>query len=200
MTEGTIHQIKSDLRQSMQARLRAVTDDTRADWSAAIRQHLSASESWALPGGAVAIFGGMRYEPEVLFLLPRLVERGFTVALFGLKGSSMAPYRVRRVEDLMVGSFGVLEPVQVPEHALRVADLGTVLVPGLAFGLGDGNRLGRGKGHYDRILGHPDFRGQPIGVGFHLQFLENVPGEEHDIRLPLLLSESGWVQPGASPK
>lgn len=179
----------------MKDSLRATGEDDRARWSDAILDHLTASESWADSGGVVAIFGGMRYEPEILRLMPWLAQRGFVVALFGIAGETMAPYRVRGVEDLVVGSWGVLEPRQSPETAVAVGDLATVLVPGLAFGRDMGSRLGRGKGHYDRILGHPDFRGTPIGVAFHLQMLDSVPCEAHDILLTHLVSEAGWQVP-----
>ncbi len=138
----------------------------------------------------------MKYEPEILRLLPWLVERGYMVALFGIQGQTMAPYRVHGVEDVVVGPLGVLEPRQTPESEVRVEELGTVLVPGLAFGADLGSRLGRGKGHYDRILGHPGFRGSPVGVAFQIQYLDSVPCEQHDILLPQIVTEAGWHVPG----
>lgn len=176
----------------MKAALRQTTAEERATRSAAVVRWLTVGESWAVGGGAVAIFGGMKYEPELLSLLPWLSARGMTVALFSLEGETMAPYRVRTVDDLVLGPMGVLEPRARPENRLRVADLGTVLVPGLAFGMANGMRLGRGKGHYDRVLGHPEFLGRPVGVAFHLQLLPTVPGETHDIPMRSLLSEAGW--------
>lgn len=179
----------------MKKALKATTEADRRVWSAAIMNWLTKTESWAEPRGAVAIFGGMRFEPELLGMLPWLVERGFEVALFGIDEESMTPYRVQGTQDLVVGSWGALEPRQCLENRLSVEDLGTVLVPGLAFSRKDGMRLGRGKGHFDRILGHPGFRGQPVGVAFTMQLLDVVPGEAHDCRMSRLLTESGWLDP-----
>lgn len=195
MKEETIQLTKGELRRRMKDTLRATREVDREQWSTAVYQHLTNHESWADSGGVVAIFGGMKYEPELLRLLPWLTERGFAVALFGIQGETMRPYRVHGVEDLMVGSLGVLEPRQTSESAVGVGDLATVLVPGLAFGADVGGRLGRGKGHYDRILGHPDFHGSPVGVAFQLQLLDSVPCEPHDILLPRIVTEAGWHLP-----
>lgn len=195
MKEETIQQTKGELRQRMKDTLRATREEDRRLWSDAVYQHLTTHESWADSAGVVAIFGGMKYEPEILRLLPWLAKRGYAVALFGIEGETMAPYRVHGVEDLIVGPFGVLEPRLSPESAVRVEDLGTVLVPGLAFGVDWGSRLGRGKGYYDRILGHPGFRGSPVGVAFQIQLLDSVPCEQHDILLPRIVTEAGWHLP-----
>ena len=55
-----------------------------------------------------------------------------------------------------------------------------ILVPGMAFDA-MGNRLGRGKGYYDKVLRHtPAYK---IGVCFDFQFLKAVPTEAHDVRM-----------------
>lgn len=195
MKEETTQQTKGELRRRMKDTLRDTREEDRKQWSDAVYQHLTTHESWADSGGVVAIFGGMKYEPEILRLLPWLAGRGYAVALFGILGETMTPYRVHGVEDLIVGSLGVLEPRQSVESEVRVEDLGSVLVPGLAFGTDLGSRLGRGKGYYDRILGHPGFRGSPVGVAFQVQLLDSVPCEPHDILIPRLVTEVGWHLP-----
>lgn len=53
-----------------------------------------------------------------------------------------------------------------------------VLVPGMAFDRNN-NRLGRGKGYYDRLLNQVD--AYKIGVCFGFQFLERIPVDSHDV-------------------
>ena len=79
--------------------------------------------------------------------------------------------------DLAEGVFGVLEPIG------ECANISPVLVitPLLAVDL-DGNRLGKGKGYYDRYFA----QNQPcykVGVAFRQQLLDSVPGSEHDVKL-----------------
>ena len=75
------------------------------------------------------------------------------------------------------GSFGIDEPQA--GRAYRAEEIDLMIVPGVAFTL-RGERLGRGKGFYDRYLSREGFRAQKIGVCFKHQVLEELPTEPHD--------------------
>jgi 5-formyltetrahydrofolate cyclo-ligase len=66
-----------------------------------------------------------------------------------------------------------------------------VLVPGLAFDL-TGNRLGFGKGYYDRVLPQLKKTTLTIGLGYSFQIVEKIPTESHDFPLKAVLSEKGF--------
>jgi 5-formyltetrahydrofolate cyclo-ligase len=66
-----------------------------------------------------------------------------------------------------------------------------ILVPGLAFSP-SGERLGRGRGHYDKYLTH--FKGIKIGIGFSVQILEELPTEEHDVKLDYIVTEEKIIK------
>ena len=56
-----------------------------------------------------------------------------------------------------------------------------VVVPGVAFDKKN-NRLGRGKGYYDRFLKMLPFSTPTIGLAFDFQIVENLPVKEpHDV-------------------
>ena len=81
------------------------------------------------------------------------------------------------------------DPERCPLIELEKADL--VLIPGVGFGKAGGERLGRGKGHYDRFLqGRPARDRSPllIGICFSVQLCE-VPSEKHDIPMDLVISD-----------
>lgn len=63
-----------------------------------------------------------------------------------------------------------------------------VLVPGLAFDL-KGNRLGRGRGHYDKYFGNNSADITKIGIIFNSNITENLPSESHDCKMDFLVSE-----------
>lgn len=75
------------------------------------------------------------------------------------------------------GAYGIPEPAA---GALEVApaDIDLALLPGLAFD-GAGGRLGRGGGHFDRLLGGGALR-QAWGLAFDCQVVPHVPRELHD--------------------
>lgn len=186
-----VHKTKHALRQSMQQSLRAITTEQCATGSAEILRRLMHDDAWTKSGGVVALFSGFKSEPDLLPLLPWLKDRGVRAAFFAIEENGlMAPYLVRDVDDLLSGKFGVLEPRTMPSAKLDVSDLGVVLTPGLAFGRNNGARLGRGKGHYDRVLGHPDCKARRIGVAFDMQIIPYVPAEPHDAAMQALVSES----------
>ena len=90
--------------------------------------------------------------------------------------------------SLQPGAFGIREPGPAcPLFDLKKLDL--LLVPGVGFAF-DGSRLGRGKGHYDRMLA--ETTGFKCGVAFDWQLLVEIPGERHDICLDCILTPTRW--------
>ena len=90
----------------------------------------------------------------------------------------------------IVGPYGLREPDGPP---VTLDDVGLVLVPLLAFD-SHGNRLGSGKGFYDRFLAkNPGLaeRGAIMGVGFSAQEVDHLPVEPHDYRLHGVVTELG---------
>lgn len=81
------------------------------------------------------------------------------------------------------GSFGIQEPTG--KAFRQVEDIDVALVPGMAFDA-QGNRLGRGKGYYDRLL-HQLSHTYKIGVCFDFQKQSRVPTEPTDVRMDEVL-------------
>jgi 5-formyltetrahydrofolate cyclo-ligase len=74
------------------------------------------------------------------------------------------------------GIFGFAEPVGKP-GSLESSDL--IFIPALAVD-GRGQRLGKGKGYYDRALAALEAAAPVIAVVFEDELLEAVPTEDHD--------------------
>ena len=190
MDEGTLEWTKSRLRRSIRERLRAASDAELAAVSAGLRVGLqTAAEAWRAPG-TVALFGGLRGEPDlVLGLLPWLRTRGWRTVLFAVEGDHLRPADVLTPKDCRRGVHDVWEPAPGC-RAVAPEALDVILVPGLAFGVADGSRLGRGGGFYDRFLATPGLRARRIGVAGEWQVLDRVPCEAHDVRVHELVTEA----------
>ena len=64
-------------------------------------------------------------------------------------------------------------------------DIDLAVIPGVAFDK-DGNRMGRGKGYYDRLL--PKLGNTyKIGICLPFQLVEKIPTDEHDVRMDEVL-------------
>lgn len=98
--------------------------------------------------------------------------------------------RVRSRSELLPGTFGILEPVAAADKA-RAALLARclVVVPGLAFSPA-GERLGRGGGHYDRLLCSLGPGAVTAGLAYSFQLLDRVAQTERDRRLTYIVTES----------
>ena len=89
-------------------------------------------------------------------------------------------------DDFKASDLGFDEPSS--STAIPKKDISVILVPGQAFDF-KGNRLGRGKGFYDRYL--KDFNGVTVGVCSRERFLsEPVPvDQKFDVAVQYILTE-----------
>ena len=170
----------------MRARLKAMTAEEVAAKSALMVRAFR-NEALLSPGSTVALFGGIHGEPDLLPLIPWLLERQSVPVLFGFRDGHLIPQRVDDPKTLERGIFGVWIPTadapMVPADQLDV-----ILTPGLAFGR-DGMRLGRGRGHFDRLFALPAVKARRIGVCWAFQHVDTVPTEPHDARMDAVVTE-----------
>ncbi len=95
------------------------------------------------------------------------------------------PYNESRLE---LGSFHIEEPTG--NNCVNPAEIEVIIVPAVAYDR-NGNRLGRGKGFYDRLLSNTN--AVKIGVGYDFQLFESLPTESHDIPVDIIITESEQI-------
>lgn len=100
----------------------------------------------------------------------------------------LAPIEIHSLTSgLETVEMGIRQPA---EGALvPVGEIDLVVLPGLGFDE-QGNRLGRGRGFYDRFLAHREFRAATCGLAFESQIVPHVPADEHDMRVQLLVTDA----------
>lgn len=91
--------------------------------------------------------------------------------------------------------FGYEQPV-ADAATIDPKEIGVVLVPGLAFDR-RGNRVGWGKGYYDRLLS--GVSAVKVGVTLQRRMVDEIEVEEHDVRMDLLATEHGVTAPRPPP-
>lgn len=84
--------------------------------------------------------------------------------------------------------FGILEPVS--DEVVGMDEIDLVIVPGVAFDRFC-QRLGRGKGYYDRLLAESG--AVKIGVAYDFQIVDRVPTETFDVPLDMVVTESEFI-------
>ncbi|MDE5986511.1 MAG: 5-formyltetrahydrofolate cyclo-ligase [Prevotella sp.] len=129
----------------------------------------------------VVAFWSLPDEPDISSVIVALYTQGKDVLLPCVTSDTeMVLRRYNGEESMSPGAFGILEPHgEESDIATLQRQPSVVLVPGVAFDR-NGNRLGRGKGYYDRFLKKA---GQvyTIGVCHDFQIVEEVPHGEYDM-------------------
>ncbi len=97
-------------------------------------------------------------------------------------GDDIIPVELAENTGFAVGDFNILEPQNEP----YTGDYDLIVVPGVAFDR-KGNRIGRGRGYYDRFL-CKHLNVKRIGICFDFQLVDEVPTEPNDIRMDEVIS------------
>lgn len=104
---------------------------------------------------------------------------------FDLEDGKMVFKRARFDQLIDQKSFGI--KISTPPQDAEDLIPKVLLIPGMAFGQ-KGERLGRGRGYFDRYL--ENFKGVKIGISFDQFVFESVPCEPHDKCMDYLVTET----------
>ena len=111
-----------------------------------------------------------------------------TILLPVVKGDDLELKVYTGRECMQKGSFNIDEPQGETYNDLTSIDV--AVIPGVSFDR-HGNRLGRGKGFYDRFL--KKLNTFKIGICFDFQLNDEIPHGEHDVAMDEVWTENGYV-------
>jgi 5-formyltetrahydrofolate cyclo-ligase len=174
-------------RAALEARkafVRTLSDAARARLEQRLAQHLTSLCAEAKVVGGYAPLGS-EISPLLAIEEARAVGR---IVAFPAFDHPAKPFKFRAGDPLEPGPFGIMQP----KRSTPVVEPDLILVPLIALD-GEGTRLGRGKGHYDRALARLKKSGaRLVGVGWPLQRLvETIPTDAWDIPLDAFASPDG---------
>lgn len=95
------------------------------------------------------------------------------------------PYDETRLE---LGAFHIEEPTG--ENTVNPESVELIVVPAVAYDR-RGNRLGRGKGFYDRLLSST--KATKVGIGYQFQLLDEIPVEDHDVSMDIVITQNDYI-------
>jgi 5-formyltetrahydrofolate cyclo-ligase len=182
---------KAELRRKLRLQAHAVSPAERSSASAEIGDRLRRQAEWQ-QARSLMVYAALPDELNVWPLAWEALADGRVLALprFVNPRTGYEAAVVRHpTADLRPGLLGILEPR--PDCAgLPLNQLDLILVPGLGFD-DCGGRLGRGKGHYDRLLRKAS--GVLCGVAMDWQVLPAIPVGPHDRDLDCILTPTRWI-------
>ena len=131
----------------------------------------------------VALYNSMPDEVDTNDLIRYSLRNKEVVLLPKVVGDQIVFVRIHKGTRYKSASFQIQEPMS---EEVYQGPIDLAVVPGIAF-TSEGDRLGFGRGYYDRFLkGHPC---KKIGICFDSQVVEEIPINENDVRMDTVITE-----------
>lgn len=171
--------LKKDIRDEIRKRKHMFSDRELENISKGIINKLM-SNVHIREAQTILFYYSLSDEVNTHYAIEELRQQGKTILLPKVIGDhDMEICIYEGPSSLQKGSFYIMEPIGKPY--LKLSDIETVVVPGMCFD-SQGNRLGRGKGYYDRFLVKIP-KAYKIGICFEFQKLDEIPTDKNDIQM-----------------
>lgn len=180
--------IKQEIRQQLLRRRSDLGGEEYQNKSAQIIQNLEKQQEFK-NASTIHCYVSMneRNEVNTHSLIKDLIDsdKRLAVSITNFEEGTLSHRYLKNFEDLQRNKWGVLEPGDGEEA--EVGDLDLVIVP-MVGGDEDKNRIGYGKGFYDRFLQKADCA--TIGLLFDCCLVESIPVESFDVALQKCITET----------
>lgn len=184
-----LKQAKRELRRSVISRRDALPESKRAEASRLIRSRLL-----ALPilqaAGSIFVFISYSTEVDTHPLIDTLLDAGRRVAVPKIiDRTTMLSVPISGWEALEPDRMGILTP---SSDISFDGPFDVAITPGVAF-TEAGERLGYGRGYYDRWFAGHDVDTK-VAVAFEEQIVESVPTDDFDQKVDLIVTERRLIR------
>ena len=179
---------KQELRKQVLAKRDALTIEQRKKKSNEIAQRL-----FVLPmfqkSDVVLLYAAFRSEVDTAEIFEAAKRSSKRIYYPKVLGDEMEFYRVEADTDLEAGRWGIFEPKAeeekryVPKEKERIC----VVMPGAVWD-NKGNRIGYGKGYYDKYFSkYPEV--YKIAIAFSMQIVPEIQADEFDVKADCVITE-----------
>ncbi|MCY4093644.1 MAG: 5-formyltetrahydrofolate cyclo-ligase [Gammaproteobacteria bacterium] len=175
-----------NLRIELRSARRGLSAEQQEEHALAVSAHLLCSNVFS-SATCVAVYFSSDGEVDLAPVIEKLHSDGIKLVAPRIEGLEMAFFPFNPSDTLLENQWGIKEPevgISIEEAEMSVA-----LVPLVAF-TEDGDRLGRGKGFYDRYFTVGDTL--LIGIGHEIQRVDSIERNTWDRRLDAVVTEKGW--------
>ena len=185
-SDEELDRAKTVLRLRARAARRTVLPEMRVAHAYAIAERML-----QLPeitrAATVMLYGASPEEADPGVLEGALRDLGKRIAYPRVAGGRELTIHWVDTHDVLVeGPYGLLQPADGTPGAV-LSELSAIVVPGVAFDV-HGNRLGFGGGYYDTLLGGATSAPPAIGMAYDEQVFAEVPHEDRDWPIDLLVT------------
>lgn len=179
---------KKELRCAIKAKIKTLTQEYCEVASDTICKKIEALDEYKKAKCIFIFIGTMKGEPDTRSLIEKALDEGKTVCVpLCIDDGIMIAKKIENLtSDLEKGYFGLLEPLHSLE-TVAVDEIDLALVPCVTCDY-SGNRLGHGKGFYDRFLEDKNF--EQVLVCFDKLISDKIPTEPFDKAINKVITEA----------
>jgi len=184
---------KAEIRKRMRELKRAVSAEEKLRRSETVMRSVEQLPEFR-QAHVVLLYWSMADEVQTHAFVERWY-REKTILLPCVVGDDLVLRQYTGPECMVAGEqFGIGEPAgrdrmgaAGSEEWKELDKVELIVVPGVAFDK-QGNRMGRGRGFYDRLLKSTP-NAVKVGVAYDFQMLDTIPVEPHDVKMDRVMSE-----------
>ena len=135
----------------------------------------------------IALYKSLASEVSTDDLIEYSMNIGKVVVLPRVVRDELKFYKIDSIEENFIKSkFGIEEPKVNENNLIEKSKIELIIVPGVCFDR-EKNRMGFGKGYYDRYLLNTNLK--TIGLCFSEQLVEILPVDKYDVKMQQIITE-----------
>lgn len=180
---------KSDLRKRILSIRNSMDKKESSEKSAVIMEKLTAMDIYK-KAQVVFVYMDFNHEVETMNLIKKMLldKKKVVIPYTDTVNTVIIPSELKDMEGLVKSKFGYYEPAHDKILPVKPEEFDLVVVPGVVFDK-NLNRIGFGKGYYDRILCSLKKGAMAVAVAYDFQVLDEVPSEQHDVKMDMIITE-----------
>lgn len=187
--------LKKELRNNILNERNALSEEEHIKTSKEIEQKI---KEWSVYKECTTLLTYVNFKSEVMTLniIESALESGKKVYCPKVNGDDMFFYQINSLSDLTNGYMGIMEPDNTQKAFDGVLGKVLILIPGSVFDK-TGNRIGYGKGFYDRFLidcHNKGFETVKTALAFSCQIVEDIPAFKHDCKMDYIVTEKEIIK------
>ena len=170
---------KSQIRAEIRALKSTLTTNEKAQAANAVFTNLAKLQIWHNAKNNLQYYS-LPDELQTVSFLEQIIDKNIFLPKVDGNNLIVLPYSKNSLQQ---GAFSIHEPLG--DICINPSDLDLIIVPGIAYDK-EMNRLGRGKGYYDKLL--IQCNAYKIGVCYDFQLIDKIPNEKHDVKMDMIIT------------
>ena len=183
--------VKKSLRKESILRRDSMSLDARRSKDRAILDRLISMSEFK-NARTVLVYAAFRSEVGTEHIIRKALAENRIVGLPRVERltETLKLYSIEDWSDLAPGCWGILEPAERPDRTMDIKNIELVITPGAAFDE-HCNRIGYGKGYYDKLLSGRKLELHPVvlGLAYEEQIVRSIPFDPHDMKMDLIITD-----------